>query len=38
MKKPYSTPVLRRIHKQPPEFGFVDKKKRAVWPKASELC
>jgi hypothetical protein len=38
MKKPYSTPVLRRIHNQPPEFGFVDKKRRAAWPRASQLC
>jgi len=27
MKKPYNTPVFRRIHYQPPEFGFVEKKK-----------
>jgi len=38
MKKPFSAPVLRRIHKQPPEFGFVDQKRRVAWPKASQLC
>ncbi len=38
MKKPYTTPIFRRIHHQPTEFGFVEKKRRGAWPTAAVLC
>jgi hypothetical protein len=38
MKKPYTTPVFRRLRDQPPEFGFVEKKRRALWPSAALPC
>jgi hypothetical protein len=32
MKKPYRTPVFRLLYNQPPEFGFLERKRRGSWP------
>ena len=38
MKKPYSTPIFRRLDVRPAVFGFVEKKRRADWPQNTLVC